>query len=63
MLSSSFDAAVLMLRDHGGACRHGRRGFPRQDENMPLGGLGIIGPSVRRLLRALLWNRNVPASV
>ena len=59
MLSSSFDAAVPMLCVTMAALAvMGAEAFRAKGENMPLGGLGIIGLVGAAIAAALLWNRN-----
>ena len=60
MLNSSFDAVVPMLCVTMAALAvMGAEAFRAKDENMPLGGLGIVGLVGAAIAAALLWNRNV----
>jgi NADH-quinone oxidoreductase subunit N len=60
MLSSSFDAVVPMLCVTMAALAvMGAEAFRAKGENMPLGGLGVVGLVGAAIAAALLWNRNV----
>ena len=59
MLSSSFDAVVPMLCVTMAALAvMGAEAFRAKDEDMPLGGLGIVGLVGAAIAAALLWDRN-----
>ena len=59
MFSSSLDAVVPMLCVTLAALAvMGAEAFRARDENMPLGGLGIVGLVGAAVSSVLLWNRN-----
>jgi NADH-quinone oxidoreductase subunit N len=59
MLTSSFDAVVPMLCVTMAALAvMGAEAFRAKGENMPLGGLGVVGLVGAAIAAALLWNRN-----
>ena len=59
MLNSSFDAIVPMLCVTLAALAvMGAEAFREKGENLPIGGLGIIGLVGAGVASALLWNRN-----